>query len=79
MLVYIKKNHYYYWDPLTAFVLSHPEKVKYRKQMRLCVNTKSNSQQFGRVYPCAKGQTVSVVFAIDSTAFKQDFFQSLAN
>lgn len=68
--------NYYFWDPLTAGVLIHPEIVS-TQPMSLAVETKS-PQLWGKVSQKPYGHKVDVALAVAADTFINDFIATLA-
>jgi purine nucleosidase len=67
----------YYWDPITAVSASNPHIIQYQKEMKICVNTDSESSKFAQIYPCSNGYPISVVFNIKINQFKSIFYRAV--
>ncbi|MGE0197773.1 MAG: nucleoside hydrolase [Simkaniaceae bacterium] len=65
----------YFWDPLAAVVMTHPEIATYR-ELKLTINLKKGPE-YGRVMMTKTGASVQVATGINAEAFYDIFLQTL--
>lgn len=68
--------NFYFWDPLAASVLVHPEFVN-TQPMALSVETKA-TRTWGQVHQHPNGNTIDVALSVSAEAFISDFVSMLA-
>ena len=67
----------YFWDPLAAVVMTHPEIATYRN-LNLTINLRKGPE-YGRIMMTNQGPIIQVVTGVDSSAFYTIFLSTLNN
>ncbi|QVL56949.1 MAG: nucleoside hydrolase [Simkaniaceae bacterium] len=70
-----KRNKSYFWDPLAAVIMTHPEVATYR-DLKLTVNMKKGPE-YGRLMMTKMGPNIQVATAINEKAFYNLFLDTL--
>lgn len=70
-----KKSLNYFWDPLAAVIMTHPEIANYHDK-KLTVNLKVGPE-YGRLMVTKMGSNIQVVTSVDSKAFYDLFLETL--
>ena len=65
----------YFWDPLAAVIMTHPEIATYR-DLNLAINLRKGPE-YGRIMMSKQGAKVQVVTGVDSDAFYDLFLSTL--
>jgi inosine-uridine nucleoside N-ribohydrolase len=67
----------YFWDPLAAVVMTHPEIATYRN-LNLTINLRKGPE-YGRLMMSKQGATIQVVTGVKSSEFYSIFLDTLNN
>ena len=70
-----KRSRDYFWDPLAAVIMTHPEVATYRN-LKLTINLK-RGREYGRIMMTKRGPTIQVATGVDSEAFYDIFLTTL--
>ena len=65
----------YFWDPLAAVIMTHPEVATYR-DLKLTINLKKGPE-YGRLMMTKVGPTIQVVTQVNAQAFYDTFLNTL--